>query len=288
MIQRGSMASRFLANPLLHFLVIGSVIFGLYESVPSRAVEVPKQIVIDKYELRRLAALWQGQWRRPPTADEFSQLVEDRVREEVFYRAALELGLDQNDVLVRRRLSEKLEVALSNVAAPATFSEDELYEYYQKNSSSYQTPVEITLEHRFYSFDHSDSLERANAAVANNAVPDDDPFHAPKRLELQSRERLERIFGNGMVEAVLDQLQSDGMLNQWFGPIPSAFGMHAVKVIEYHAAELLPFADVKQRVSEELRRDYVARASDDRYKQMLNSYKVEVAPLSSVLDLIAE
>ncbi len=36
-------------------------------------------------------------WQRPPTSEELEGLIRDRVREEVYYREALALGLDKDD-----------------------------------------------------------------------------------------------------------------------------------------------------------------------------------------------
>ena len=82
-----------------------------------------------------MAALWQAQWRRPPTRDELTRLVGDRVREEVLYREALDL--DENDVLVRRRLAEKLEMALNDVAATAEPSADDLRRHFESHADRY-------------------------------------------------------------------------------------------------------------------------------------------------------
>ena len=108
---------RILHEPLVHFLAIGAGLFLVYAVVQPHSPTADSRINIDRYELQRLAALWQAQWKRPPTHDELTRLVADRVREEVLYREALALNLDENDVLVRRRLAQKLEMALNDIAA---------------------------------------------------------------------------------------------------------------------------------------------------------------------------
>ena len=102
---------RFWREPPARFFAAGAALFVVYALAGSRAPTDGRRITIDEYELQALAALWQAQWRRPPTRDELTRLVVDRVREEVLYREALALDLDENDVLVRRRLAEKLETA---------------------------------------------------------------------------------------------------------------------------------------------------------------------------------
>lgn len=284
---------RIVANPLVHFLVAGAALFGLYELVGSGTEPAPEQIIVDRFELKRLAALWQAQWRRPPTVEELSQVVAERVREEVFFREALALGLDDNDVLVRRRLAQKLELALSDVAAASQASEDVLSRYYQENKAQYRSADEFTLEHKFFSSDGEDGkgLERAQAGmsvVVEGGAVDDDPFHTPKRLSRQPRDRLVSVFGDQFSAVVEDHVESGPQMGRWFGPVRSAYGYHLVRVATYSPGETLPFSEVKNQVEEDWRVEYVAQATQRRFEQMRDRYQVEVAPYASVGNLVAQ
>lgn len=288
-----SRVSRIVANPLVHFLVAGVALFGLYELVGSGTQPATEQIIVDRFELKRLAALWQARWRRPPTAEELSQIVAERVREEVFFREAIALGLDDNDVLVRRRLAQKLELALSDVAAASQASDEVLSRYYQENQAQYRSADEFTLEHKFFSSDREDGkgLERAQAGMSvliEGGAVDDDPFHAPKNLSRQPRDRLVRVFGDQFAAVVQDHVESGAQIGQWFGPVRSSYGYHLVRVNRYSPGETLPFSEVQNQVAEEWRREYVDRATRRRFKQMRDRYQIEVAPYSSVGNLLAQ
>ena len=204
-----SLWRRFWREPLTRFFAAGAGLFVVYALAGSRAPADDRRITIDEYELQALAALWQAQWRRPPTQDELTRLVVDRVREEVLYREALALDLDENDVLVRRRLAEKLEMALNDVAATAEPSADDLRRYFESHADRYVEPPGLTLTHRFFSRDRrgdsveADARRRLEALVAGGTA-DDDSFHAAKTLELQDAGRLERIFGGAFRDAVLE------------------------------------------------------------------------------------
>ncbi|MCZ6890548.1 MAG: peptidyl-prolyl cis-trans isomerase, partial [Gammaproteobacteria bacterium] len=141
---------RILREPLVHFLAIGAGLFLVYAIVQPHSPTADSRINIDRYELQRLAALWQAQWKRPPTQDELTRLVADRVREEVLYREALALNLDENDVLVRRRLAQKLEMALNDVAALVEPADEDLRRYFDAHAQRYVEPAELTLTHRFF------------------------------------------------------------------------------------------------------------------------------------------
>ena len=95
-------------EPLVHFLGLGALLFIL-NGVFGNSAPVDPTITVSEPEIARLAQLFAAQWQRPPTREELDGLVEQQIREEVLYREAVAMGLDQNDTIVRRRLVQKLE-----------------------------------------------------------------------------------------------------------------------------------------------------------------------------------
>ena len=286
-----SLWRRFWREPLTRFFAAGAGLFVVYALAGSRAPADDRRITIDEYELQALAALWQAQWRRPPTQDELTRLVVDRVREEVLYREALALDLDENDVLVRRRLAEKLEMALNDVAATAEPSADDLRRYFESHADRYVEPPGLTLTHRFFSRDRrgdsveADARRRLEALVAGGTA-DDDSFHAAKTLELQDAGRLERIFGGAFRDAVLEHAARPRSRHAWFGPVPSAYGMHLVRVDAYTAGRRRTLDEARETVLDDWRRDHVAARESERYAEMRARYEVDVAPFASIGDLV--
>ena len=278
-------------EPLTRFFAAGAGLFLLYALVGDRPPADDRRIVIDRYELEALAALWQAQWRRPPTRDELTRLVVDRVREEVLYREALALDLDENDVLVRRRLAEKLEMALNDVAATAEPGADDLRQYFESHADRYAEPAGLTLTHRFFSRDRrGDSAEadarRALEALLAGAAVDDDSFHAAKALTLEDADRLERIFGTAFRDVVVEHAGRSLSRQEWFGPVHSAYGVHVVRVDAYREGRRRTLDEVRETVVEDWRRDHVATRESERYAEMRGRYEVEVAPFDAIGDLV--
>ncbi len=110
---------RLLREPLIHFLLIGAALFAAYRYLqPARsAAPSSKEIRLSLDELAQMALLFQSQWRRDPTAEEFGRLVEQKVQFEVLYREALAMGLDKNDEIVKRRMAQKMQFLAEDVAA---------------------------------------------------------------------------------------------------------------------------------------------------------------------------
>ena len=144
---------RFLREPLIHFLLIGAVIFSVYHYVqPDRGIAPSsKQIQLSLDELGQLTVLFQSQWRREPTPEEFRHLVENKVEEEVLYREALAMGLDKDDTIVRRRMAQKMHFLAEDVAAAREPTTAELKAWYAKNNDKFTMPQRLSFRHLYFS-----------------------------------------------------------------------------------------------------------------------------------------
>src|SRR5687768_7934451 len=103
------MPMRLLKEPLLHFAVIGGLLFAAYGWLNSGlGGSGAQQVIIDEGEANWLKHMWVRQWQREPTPQEMRGLLTDFLREELLYREARAMGLDENDIIVRRRLAQKM------------------------------------------------------------------------------------------------------------------------------------------------------------------------------------
>jgi hypothetical protein len=97
-------------DPLVHFFLLGAAIFGLFALVDDTPPPVAANVFeVTEDDARRLAAEYEATWRRPPTVAELDYMIGERVREEVYVREALALGLDRDDAVIRGRLQTKME-----------------------------------------------------------------------------------------------------------------------------------------------------------------------------------
>ncbi len=102
------LSTRLLREPLVHFFVLGAGIFLLFALV-GESDDPLDEIVVSSGQVDRLVETWQRTWQRPPTSAELEGLIEDYIREEILYREAIAMGLDQDDTIIRRRLRQKME-----------------------------------------------------------------------------------------------------------------------------------------------------------------------------------
>lgn len=129
---------KFLKEPLLHFLIIGTLMFGAYSWLNRGAIST-RVVHLRTNEILWLKETWTRQWQREPTEAELQGLVAEYLREELFAREAHELGLDENDTIIRRRLAQKLEFLVQDTSRLAEPTEDDLRRFYAASPERFRT-----------------------------------------------------------------------------------------------------------------------------------------------------
>ena len=160
-----------LREPLLHFLVLGAALFGLFGLVGKKDAEAPAKIVISASRVATLADGFARTWRRPPTEQELQGLVEDYIRDEIFYREGRAAGLDRDDVVIRRRVRQKMEFLAEDMAA-AEPSDEQLAAYLASNPERFRTEDRLTFHQVFLSATRRGSALDGDAEqIADDTCP---------------------------------------------------------------------------------------------------------------------
>lgn len=239
------------AEPMVWFALLGAGLFFLVAALDLRRDTV---IRISAGEVAQISGYWQAQAQRAPTEEELASLIDERVNEEVLYREALRMGLDRDDVIVRRRLAQKIAfLRTDNEAAP---SEAALQAYYAENSERYAAPDTFTFEHIYFSPErHGAGVERAARAALERieetgaATGLGDPFMLQQSgVDVRPAE-LVRDYGETFARSL-----ASAPIGAWSGPVESAYGLHLVRVVSRQGA----FAQPYETVAAQVREDYVA------------------------------
>ena len=109
----------------------------------------PGNIVVTQGRIEALIAAFTRTWQRPPTASEREGLIRDYIREEVYVREAIALGLDQDDIVIRRRLRQKLEFVSEDVLAQAEPTDDQLRAYLTAHPDAFRVEPRFTFRQVF-------------------------------------------------------------------------------------------------------------------------------------------
>ena len=283
---------RFLREPLVHFLLLGAVLFGISGLMRSGspATASSKEIRLSLDEIAQLTLLYQSQWRRPPTPQELERMVENKVQQEVLYREALAMGLDKDDEIVKRRMAQKMQFLAEDVAAAREPATAELKSWFEKNSAKFAQPSRLSFRHLYFSPDRRGAharvdAEQALAKLAGQPVDAKiastlaDPFMFQDYYRDRAPDYLAKEFGPPFALAIAKLPPG-----AWQGPIESGFGWHLVFVDTAVPGRVPAFEEVEADVRTAWLGEQKALAWAKAYKEMRANYTVllPTPPESSV------
>lgn len=274
---------RWLKEPLLHFLGLGALLFAAYCLLNRNAAPAPDRIVVSQGQLASMLESFTRTWQRPPTREEWEGLIRDRVREEVYCREALALGLDKDDTVIRRRLRQKMEFISADITAPTAPTDAELTAYLQAHPDKFRVEPQFTFRQLYLNPEkHGDNLARDAAqllAQLNQAGGKadgetlGDPFLLDHNFTAVPVGELAKQFG-AEFPAKLAGLP----LGHWEGPVKSGFGMHLVFISERTDSRLPALADVRDAARREWENTRRQEANEKFYRDLLQHYTVTIEP----------
>ena len=267
---------RLLREPLLHFLAIGGLIFVLFAAMSEPGPEPADTIVVGPERIEQLARGFQAVWRHPPTDDELRAIIDDFVREEIYYREALALGLDKNDTIVRRRLRQKMEFLTDSGAEILEPVAGELEAYLLANENTFRRGPRLAFEQIYLGETSApESIRLSLSALQSDplASPSTLGEHTllPAQLGLSPPEAVDGVFGKGFFERLVEL--SPGV---WAGPVASAYGVHLVRIGESLAARMPPLEEIRGNVLRDWKTAKARELRELHYARLRERYVVEI------------
>lgn len=273
------MLRRLLREPLVHFLLLGGALFAIFGRGGTELSGSERQIVVSRADISRLAAAFSQTWHRPPDGDELQAQINDYIREEVLYRAALALGLDKDDMIIRRRLRQKMEFTFEDTVPPP--QEAELRAYFAAHADKFRSQPLISFRQVFVSLrrgptGESDALEILTQLVsaAPGASNEGDTLLLGEGFDETPVDRIASLFGDDFAGAL-----AEAPTGRWIGPLRSSYGLHLVLITARQSAAVPPFDQVRTAVEREWSAEHRAAALAAQYKALLASYRVTVERL---------
>jgi hypothetical protein len=288
--------TKFLKEPLLHFLLLGGALFFLYQIIDrpdneersdnlSQEEDAPrtqsKDILVTSGLIDSLVAQFDKLWKRQPTAQEKAGLIDAYVLDEIMYREALTLGLDRDDPIVRRRMRQKLEFFTADIAALAEPTTKDLTDYLKAHSESYQLDSTFTFKQVYI-----DTKKRGASAESDlqtlletlrSKGTGADISEAGDRLMIKqnyhatSQRDVERMFGRTFAEGLLKV-----PTGEWQGPVQSGYGSHIVLVSERIAGALPSFENLRETVTRDWTEQKREESNAALYQEWRGRYTVTV------------
>jgi hypothetical protein len=239
-------------EPLVQFLLAGGLIFAVYNAVAGGSIERSQDaIVIGDAEMQFLRAQYEKLWGRPPADQELAPLVREFIREEVLYREGMALGLDQDDVIVRRRIGQKMGFLIGDLAVPTEPSDEILAKYLEANRDKYVEAPRLTFTHVYFNVDRRGAPARAEAKTLlaelgdrERAPEKGDRFALSVDYSGKTARELDQTLGTGFDEQLIE-----APVGEWFGPLESSYGLHLVRVLGRTEPRLPEFDELRDRLS---------------------------------------
>jgi PPIC-type PPIASE domain len=275
---------RILHEPLLHFLLLGALLFWLYGALNRGALDAPGEIVVDRARVENLAAQFQRSWRRPQTTEEMPGLIDAWVREEVFYREGTALRLDRDDPVVRRRVGQKL-AAIADAQSTAEAGEEELQAWLAAHQDEYRIEPRYELRQVFFDPARRGPRLDADVAAARAALArgsrgaHGDATMLPDSLAAAPASEVERVFGQDFARAIAVL-----PVGEWKGPIASGYGVHLVEIRSRQPGRVPTLAEVRVAVERDLLRARADTSGEAFYQSLRQRYAVKIESGASVSD----
>jgi hypothetical protein len=287
---------KLLHEPLLHFLLLGAVLFAVFgwKSRSEEPEQAGNEIHVGPAQVETLVSTFRKVWQRPPTAEELAGLIKEHITEEVLYREAKVLGLEQNDIVIRRRLRQKMEFLTADVATAAAPDEAALAQYFAEHAGQYAESPRLSFTQVYFNREKrgvklAEDVKAGLAALAQNAnaaAELGDTSLLPQGLDAASTLDIGSQFGNAFASALLKL-----PLNQWQGPVESGYGLHLVKITtreESPKPELAKVRDAVLRDYQTVQREELNHRTLEDFKKRYRITVDEAAVREATAEMVAE
>lgn len=270
--------STVLREPVVQFLAIGAALaaFGRI----GWPEDDRHRIMIDAELVSLLTAGYENQFGEAPDARALQELIDRHVEEEVLYREALELSLDKEDMVVRRRIVQKMRFLVEDQSASDPPTNDELETWYRANADRYVVPMTLAFTHVYFGIDgRTEAAARARAeaaldglrvADATRGTEQGDRFPGSTEFGALSLADLRRTFG---ASELSDRLPS-APVGAWSGPYRSGYGWHLVYVSDRNPSRLAPLSEVRDQVERDRAEEGRAAWNEKALDQLRAKYIV--------------
>jgi len=261
-------------EPLVHFVVLGGLVFFAHRLL--FGAPPPEYVAPEDAPVEQIRQDWRAARGALPSAQEEAALIQEWVEDEILYRRAIELGLDQNDTIVRRRLVQRMRFFLEDTHRIEPPTDSELQAWLELHPHEFAMPAKVSFTHRFFSRGKRGDALTADARSAletlrndSTAAVEGDPFFRGSSFEDTTLAEIRRAFGREFEESIADL-----PLEQWMGPVKSSYGLHLVYVRNRTSAE----APKLEMVREKVEQDWLQAERDRHNEEALAKLRARYAP----------
>ena len=264
-------------EPLFHFLLLGGLLFALY-GIVNRSTDDESTILIDDFDINNIIASWEMQWKRLPTDEELKNLIQQNIKQEIFYQEALKMKLDHNDEIIKRRLAQKMQFLSNDLASINEPTKEELEKYYDKHFENYLRPYFFSFYQIVFSPDNRENAKQ-DAEIIMSQIGDDsfeevktkgDALPFPFFFQNTDADNLNRQLGINFSQS-LERIETDS----WVGPIQSGFGYHLIYLTERTGPQIPELNSIKKDLLRDMEYDNQKNLNDLIFEELKKNYSIE-------------
>ncbi|MEL6874105.1 MAG: peptidylprolyl isomerase [Pseudomonadota bacterium] len=256
-------------EPLVHFVALGAVLYVALTWGGSPPDPASRVISVGASETEKIAESWTLTMGRAPTDAELDQAVDAFVREEVLYREALRLGLDESDAIVRRRLVSKMDLSASLAAETAEPTEEMLRAFLKENSGLYANHgaarAKLSFDQTYFASESAAKAALTSGSDAGEATSLPANIEAIPLREVESRFGRQFAQGLGALEPGAD----------WQGPLQSGFGWHLVRLRE-RVVQPPDFETLRGVLANDWRSAQIKARKERAYEVLRSAYRIDI------------
>jgi peptidyl-prolyl cis-trans isomerase C len=271
----------FFGEPFVQFLILGVLLFFFVNYYQQQRDKYSREVIVNNDRIGLMIENYRAQTGSIPTKQQLDAMIDNYIREEISYREAKKMGLDKDDEIIRRRLSQKFEFLQSDLTQTASPSEQDLKRFYEKNPALFETDATVSFSHIYFSTENStDSIAKEKALQVLQLLKKSVLQRAPEmgnRFPLQydytdqAAVDIRQNFGD---KSILDTLFK-APVNTWVGPAQSGYGWHLIFISKRKTPAKIPFTSIK----EEVEKKYMdaANAAENRklFDQLSKKYIIK-------------
>lgn len=259
------MIRKALRDPLAHFLLAGAAIWGALALIGDPVDPASRTITLSRERQAGIALGFERMMGRPPTDAELDAAIARWVREEVLYREALRLGLDEGDAVVRRRLATKMDELAGAEAETTSVPDTTLGSWLHAHPERFSEGARFTFSQEFYPDE-----ETLHEALDGEGPSDGHPTGLPRRLKDASYAEIAAVFGSDFATGVAQLRPSSG------AQINSGYGFHILELEARVEGRTPPLSEIRERVEADWRSATIAARRARAYDLLREAYRVEI------------
>ena len=267
----------FLREPVVLFILIGIVLYISQALLFNPDPSARKQITVTSDQLKQLESGFTKTWMRSPTQSELEGLIEDYIRNEVFYREALAMGLAEDDQVIRNRMRQKLELMMDNMASVNVPSQQMLEAYLQENADDFKEDYQVSFIQVFVNPEKQSDPQGVAMnllrQLQEGARPEDlgDRTLMGYSFPDYSQTDVGRRFGSDFARQVA-QVEP----GVWSGPLNSAVGVHLIRIDRFESGTMPELSKIRSSVEREWMARKKSELKDAAYEKLLDGYDIQI------------